>query len=168
MHLWKKETQFGKESRIKNKKILMVCLGNICRSPLAQGAMEFLAKKNSLKIFVDSAGTEAWHTDKSPDHRAQKVAIAKSWDIASQKARKITPKDFRYFDLILAMDRKNLQDLQAACSKDLKVTIKLLLDFSPDKGKEIPDPYFSGNFEYVSNLIEKACLGFIESYKSVL
>ena len=168
MHLWKKENQFGKESRIKNKRILMVCLGNICRSPLAQGAMEFLAKKNSLTIFVDSAGTEAWHTGKSPDHRAQKVAIAKSWDIASQKARKITPKDFRYFDLILAMDRKNLQDLQAACSKDLKVTIKLLLDFSLDKGKEVPDPYFFGNFEYVSNLIEKACLGFIESYKSVL
>ena len=146
----------------------MVCLGNICRSPLAQGAMEFLAKKNSLKFFVDSAGTEAWHTGKSPDHRAQKVAIAKSWDIASQKARKITPKDFRYFDLILAMDRKNLQDLQDSCSKDLKVTIKLLLDFSLDKGKEVPDPYFSGNFEYVSNLIEKACLGFIESNKSVL
>ena len=80
MHLWKKETQFGKENRIKNKRILMVCLGNICRSPLAQGAMEFLAKKNSLKIFVDSAGTEAWHTGQSPDQRAQKVAIAKSWD----------------------------------------------------------------------------------------
>jgi len=168
MHLWKKETQFGKENRIKNKRILMVCLGNICRSPLAQGAMEFLAKKNSLKIFVDSAGTEAWHTGKSPDQRAQKVAIAKSWDITSQKSRKITPNDFKYFDIILAMDRNNLQDLQAACPTDLKVMIKLLLDFSPDKGKDVPDPYFSGNFEYVSNLIEKACLGFIESNKSVL
>ena len=94
MHLWKKETQFGKGNRIKNKRILMVCLGNICRSPLAQGAMEFLAKKNSLKIFVDSAGTEAWHTGQSPDQRAQKVAIAKSWDITSQKSRKIFGSDF--------------------------------------------------------------------------
>ena len=162
MHLWRKEIQFGRESKIKEKKVLMVCLGNICRSPLAQGALEFLAKKHSLKIYVDSAGTEAWHSGKSPDQRAQRTALAKGWNIGSQRARRITPKDFTYFDLILAMDKDNLLDLQAICPRNANVSIKLLLEFSSDKEKEVPDPYYSGNFEYVSNLIEKACLSLVD------
>ena len=107
----------------------MVCLGNICRSPLAQGALEYLAKKHSLKIYVDSAGTEAWHSGKSPDQRAQRTALAKGWNIGSQKARKITPEDFTYFDLIVAMDKNNLWDLQATRPRKSNVPIKLLLEF---------------------------------------
>ena len=129
MHLWKKGIPFGKVSKIKQKKILMVCLGNICRSPLAQGALEYLAKKHSLKIYVDSAGTEAWHSGKSPDQRAQRTALAKGWNIGSQKARKITPEDFTYFDLIVAMDKNNLWDLQATRPRKSNVPIKLLLEF---------------------------------------
>ncbi len=163
MHLWKKEHPFGKGSKIKDKKILMVCLGNICRSPLAQGALEYLAKKHSLQIYVDSAGTEAWHTGKSPDQRAQKTALDRGWNIGSQKARQITSKDFTSFDLILAMDKNNLGDLQAARPTNSNIPIKLLLEFSSTEEKEVPDPYYSGNFEYVSGLIEKACLALIKS-----
>ena len=162
MHLWKKEIQFGKGSKIKEKRILMACLGNICRSPLAQGALEFLAKEHSLKIYVDSAGTEAWHSGKPPDQRAQRTALSKGWNIGLQRARKITTKDLTYFDLILAMDKNNLSDLQAIRPRNSNVPIKLLLEFSSDKGKEVPDPYYSGNFEYVSNLIEKACLSLVD------
>jgi len=163
MLLWKKEIPFGKGSKIKTKKILMVCLGNICRSPLAQGALEYLIKKNSLQIHVDSAGTESWHSGKSPDQRAQSAALSKGWNIGSQKARKIIPEDFTYFDLIIAMDKNNLFDLQAARPLNSRVPIKLLLEFSSVKEKEVPDPYYSGNFEYVSELIEKACMGLINS-----
>ncbi len=163
MHLLKKEIQFGKGSEIKEKKILMVCLGNICRSPLAQGALEYLAKSNDIKIRVDSAGTGAWHIGNSPDPRAQRVAISRGWKIGSQRARKITPMDFTYFDLILAMDKNNLLDLEAARPPNSRTPIKLLLEFSSEKNIEVPDPYYSENFEFVAGLIEKACSGLIDS-----
>ena len=95
----------------KKFKILMVCLGNICRSPMAQGAMEFMAKKNSLSLIVDSAGTQNWHFNKSPDQRAQKVATSKGWKISYQKARQILSSDFNNFDLIIGMDKSNIADI---------------------------------------------------------
>ena len=93
-------------------KILMVCLGNICRSPMAQGAMEFMAKKNSLSLIVDSAGTQNWHFNKSPDQRAQNVATSKGWKISYQKARQILSSDFKNFDLIIGMDISNIVDIE--------------------------------------------------------
>ena len=96
----------------KKFKILMVCLGNICRSPMAQGAMEFMAKKNSLSLIVDSAGTQNWHFNKSPDQRAQNVATSKGWKISYQKARQILSSDFNNFDLIIGMD-KSIENIAA-------------------------------------------------------
>ena len=90
----------------------MVCLGNICRSPMAQGAMEFMAKKNSLSLIVDSAGTQNWHFNKSPDQRAQNVSTSKGWKISYQKARQILSSDFNNFDLIIGMDKSNIADIE--------------------------------------------------------
>lgn len=145
-------------------KILMVCLGNICRSPMAQGAMEFMAKKNSLSLIVDSAGTQNWHFNKSPDQRAQNVATNKGWKISYQKARQILSSDFNNFDLILAMDGNNLANIEKIRPKNSKTPIRLLLEFSSMVNKNLPDPYYTNNFETVATLIEQSCKNLLNQY----
>ena len=147
---------------------LMVCLGNICRSPLAQGILHHkLNKLNIDNINVDSAGTGNWHVGSSPDKRSIEIAMKHEIDISNQKARQFSYEDFEKFDHILVMDTSNLQNIrsQAKSKKDVE-KIKLILDYSyPDKNESVPDPYFGGidGFEHVYNLLNNACDKIIEN-----
>tara|TARA_B100000925_G_scaffold164478_1_gene123729 strand:- start:1046 stop:1513 length:468 start_codon:yes stop_codon:yes gene_type:complete len=147
---------------------LMVCLGNICRSPLAQGILHHkLNKLNIDNITVDSAGTGNWHIGSNPDKRSTEIAMKHEIDISNQKARQFSYEDFEKFDHILVMDTSNLQNIrsQAKSKKDVD-KIKLILDYSyPDKNESVPDPYFGGidGFEHVYNLLNNACDKIIEN-----
>lgn len=137
-------------------KILMVCLGNICRSPLAEG---ILRSKLSENFFIDSAGTGDWHVGQPPDERS--VAIAKKYgiDISKQVARQFEVKDFSDFDLILAMDQSNYETIiSLADSEEKKAKVKLILDELDLIDKNVPDPYFGGadGFESVYQLLDEA------------
>ena len=142
----------------------MVCLGNICRSPMVQGALENMVGKRSLAVIVDSAGTENWHFNKSPDYRAQNVAASRGWEISSQKGRQILSSDFNNFDLILAMDESNLANIEKVRPKNSKTPIKLLLEFSSILNKNLPDPYYTNDFEPVATLIESSCKNLLNQY----
>ena len=142
----------------------MVCLGNICRSPMAQGALENMVRERSLAVIVDSAGTENWHFNKSPDYRAQKVAAGRGWEISAQKARQILSSDFNNFDLIIGMDKSNIADIEKIRPKNSKTPVMLLLDFSNIKNKNLPDPYYTNDFEGVAKMIEIACDNLLVQY----
>jgi protein-tyrosine phosphatase len=143
-------------------KILMVCLGNICRSPLAHGVMEHLAKKHALDWEIDSAGTGNWHVGHPPDRRSIAVAEIHGIDISNQRARQFEQADFDVFDHILVMDRENLKNVLAlAESEDHKLKVRLLLE-----NEVVPDPYWDNQlFEPVFQLIEKACTDFMEQVR---
>ena len=134
-------------------KILMVCLGNICRSPLAQG---ILIKKVAKSTFVDSAGTAAYHIGNQPDPRSINVGKKNGVDISSFRARKFTQEDFRNFNHIYVMDKSNYNDVLslAQLSEDHK-KVKLILEYE----QEVPDPYYGdvGGFDHCYNLLDKAC-----------
>lgn len=139
-------------------RVLMVCLGNICRSPLAEGILDHKIKLHQLDWTVDSAGTSGWHEGEKPDTRSIDVAIQHQIDISKQKSRKYTVDDFDNFDLILAMDSSNYQDIiKLARNESDKNKVKLILNYSyPNSNKAVPDPYYEGGFEYVYTEIEKA------------
>ena len=146
-------------------KILFVCLGNICRSPLAQGIAEDYIRKNNLDISIDGAGTGNWHAGEAPFHYAQKVALEFGVDIANLKARQVTSLDFKNFDLLVGLDEKNVADLEKlGCSNVVK--LGNYLEGNPD----IPDPYFFDGYEGyadVYTLIEKGVINLInKEYKS--
>jgi len=129
--------------------ILFVCLGNICRSPLAEGvAREYVNEKN-LKIAVDSAGTGSWHIGESPCDGSQKIARQNGIDISLHKARQIIKEDLKKFDLIVALDSKNLADLQAMGAKDA-----VKLGSFGFEGADVPDPYFFDGFEGFQKVYE--------------
>lgn len=139
-------------------KILMVCLGNICRSPLAEG---ILRSKLSNNFIVDSAGTGGWHAGELPDRRSIEIANKNGLDITNQRARKFTKNDFTDFDIIYAMDNSNLKDiLQLAPDENAKSKVHLILnELYPNENKDVPDPYYGQNdgFEKVYNMLDKAC-----------
>jgi protein-tyrosine phosphatase len=141
------------------KKILMVCLGNICRSPLAEGILQ--SKVNHTLFFVDSAGTAAYHVGNLPDKRSINVAKNYGIDITSQKARKFTAKDFDTFDIIYVMDASNYQNvlLVARNNRDIQKVKMILNETHPDKNESVPDPYYGGStgFENVYKMLEEAC-----------
>lgn len=141
-------------------KILMVCLGNICRSPMAQGALEHVAIQHGLNIEVDSAGTSGYHRGESPDDRAIACMRANGIDISLQKSRQIKAEDFRDFDIIFAMDRSNYKDLMSLCPDEaLKSKIQLFRSYDENSLKQIvPDPYYGGlhEFENVYQLVIEA------------
>jgi protein-tyrosine phosphatase len=148
-------------------KILMVCLGNICRSPLAEGILRAKIDENGLDWKVDSAGTGDWHVGEKPDHRSIKVARKHGIDISGQAARQIKPSDLDEFDLILAMDTENLQDiLKIAKGHGQAAKVHLITSFSDNPGlKNIPDPYWNDDgFEPVFNLLEHSCDAVIEHF----
>ncbi|MGC6434165.1 MAG: low molecular weight protein-tyrosine-phosphatase [Crocinitomicaceae bacterium] len=141
-------------------KILMVCLGNICRSPLADGLLRKKVKEKKLSVEVDSAGTSGIHSGKSPDIRMQKVAASFQTPIDFLTSRKFTKSDFKNFDLILVMDKSNKSNvLQLAETNEEKEKVKLILDYlSPNEQLEVPDPYYGGEdgFIEVYHLLNKA------------
>lgn len=148
-------------------KILMVCLGNICRSPLAEGILQKMAKEKGLDWEVDSAGTSGWHSDDKPDPRSRAVALQNGLDISHQRSRKFSTYDFERFDIIYAMDAANYQDIIAqAQSEEEKAKVKMILNESqPGMNAQVPDPYFGDHgFIGVYNMLNEACLKIIENY----
>lgn len=141
-------------------KILFVCLGNICRSPLADGLLRAKVASNNLEVLVDSAGTSGHHIGEAPDLRMQKTAKQFGHAIDNLRARQFTSGDFAHFDLIYAMDRQNFKDiLSLAESDEHRSKVKLILnELYPGQDLEVPDPYFGGEqgFREVFTLLDKA------------
>lgn len=137
----------------------MVCLGNICRSPLAEGILK--SKINSEAIFVDSAGTGAYHVGNLPDKRSIEVAKKYGLDITNQRARKFVVSDFDEFDFIYTMDESNYYNiLDLARNKEDESKVKMILNESqPNRNLSVPDPYYGGNqgFENVYKMLDDAC-----------
>mgnify|MGYP001181823858 CR=1 FL=1 len=137
----------------------MVCLGNICRSPLAEGILQ--SKTSTESVFVDSAGTAAYHIGNKPDQRSINVAAKYGLDISHQRARKFSVKDFDKFDLIYAMDQSNYNNLLLLAKNDLDISkIKLILNEAhPNQNRSVPDPYDgeSSGFENVYSMLDEAC-----------
>ena len=139
-------------------KVLMVCLGNICRSPLAEGILK--SKLDKENFHVDSAGTASYHIGKKPDDRSISIAKRYGIDISQQRCRQFTFKDFSAFDFIFAMDSSNYENVIAlAKNKNDKAKVKLLLYKTNTTNKEVPDPYYGGDdgFEEIFHLIDSAC-----------
>ncbi|MCP5083731.1 MAG: low molecular weight phosphotyrosine protein phosphatase [Alphaproteobacteria bacterium] len=133
--------------------ILFVCLGNICRSPMAEGLFRHVAESRDLKVVVDSAGTSGWHVGDAPDPRGQATMRAHGIDTSAQHARQVNEEDFNKFDLVLAMDRRNHDSLTRLAGPGRASKVRLFLEFAPGRGDtEVPDPYYGGEdgFEHVS------------------
>jgi protein-tyrosine phosphatase len=148
-------------------KVLMVCLGNICRSPLAEGILKHKCKQNNLEWHVDSAGTGKWHMGSAPDKRSVEIAAQNGIDITDQRARSINSSDYEKFDLIFAMDTTNYRDIMNwALDKQEENKVKLIMDeLYPGEMISVPDPYFDDNgFETVFDMLNKACDKIIEKY----
>lgn len=150
-------------------RVLFVCLGNICRSPIAQGVFEELVKKEGLEgeISVDSAGTGTWHLGGPPDERARASAKRRGVDISGQKARRISSEDFHSFDYILTMDEENFRKVSSLGPGDAEV--RPFLDYAKGSPEtEVPDPYFGGErgFEHVLDLVEEASEGLLEDIRN--
>lgn len=139
--------------------VLFVCLGNICRSPSAEGVFRAHVQREGLSdlIAVDSAGTGDWHVGHSPDSRARAAAKRRGVDLSGIRARVARPEDFHHFDYVLAMDHENLADLSRICPPGKEDRLALFLDFAPALGqRQVPDPYYGGSqgFEDMLDLIE--------------
>lgn len=148
--------------------VLFVCMGNICRSPTAEGVFSRLVKDEGLldKIGIDSAGTHAYHVGEPPDPRALKSALTRGVDISQLRARRAVAEDFARFDYVLAMDFDNLEKLQSICDPEHETKLSLFLDYASHSDvREVPDPYYGGplGFERVLDLIEDASNGLLQS-----
>ena len=151
-------------------KILMVCLGNICRSPLAEGIMKRKIQENNLNWEVDSAGTGYWHIGQKPDERSIAVAQKYGIDISDQKARQLRPHDLQEFDLIFAMDSSNYRNIKTyARSEEEQKKVDLIMNrVKPGYNQNVPDPYYnSDGFEEVFQMLDTACDKIVEQYKLV-
>lgn len=150
----------------------MVCLGNICRSPTAEGVLRHLLQQESpsLPIEVDSAGTADYHIGDPPDRRSRRAAMARGIDIGDLRGRQVEAADFSRFDLILAMDRENLRALQHLRPANTRAEVKLFMEYAPGNGSEVPDPYYrdAAAFEKVLDLTAAASRGLIASLRSRL
>jgi protein-tyrosine phosphatase len=145
-------------------RVLFVCMGNICRSPIAQGVFENVLAREGLEdeVSVDSAGTGAWHVGSPPDERAQRSAGLRGLDLSSQRARRISPDDCEAFDYILTMDGDNYRAVAALCRGS--AVVRPFLDFAADSPeREVPDPYYGGSegFDHVLDLVEEASEGLL-------
>ncbi len=148
-------------------KILMVCLGNICRSPLAEGILKEKVRARGLDWQVDSAGTGGWHAGERPDPRSIRTARRYGIDITDQRARKFRYEDLEQFDLVLAMDASNYSDiLHMAASEAQRDKVQMILNFlHPDSDRDVPDPFWDDNgFETVYKMLDEACEALIEWY----
>lgn len=139
--------------------VLFVCLGNICRSPLAEAALRHAAEQAGVEVRVDSAGTGAWHTGKGPDPRSCDEVARHGIDIAAYRARQVKPRDFLHFDRIVALDAENLADLRRIAPAGAQARLSLLLDHVPGHaGQDVADPYYGGpeGFEETWRLVSEA------------
>ena len=147
-------------------KVLFVCLGNICRSPTAEGVFRHKVVQANMenKIIVDSAGTHAYHEGEPPDSRAQKAALKRNIDLSGQRARRVSRQDFMEFNYLVAMDNDNKENLLAMCPAGYEDRIHLFLEFSDCGETEVPDPYYGQGrgFDIVLNLVEDAAEGLLE------
>ena len=145
-------------------RVLFVCTGNICRSPTAEGVLRHLAKEAGIDVHVESAGTGDWHVGHPPDERAQHHARSRGYDLSAQRARQVSPGDFKRFDFIVAMDRSHLRVLEAQCPPEHRAKLQLLV-----AGRDVPDPYYGGaeGFERVLDMIESACKSLLQEMKRV-
>ena len=147
--------------------MLMVCLGNICRSPMAEGILKHKAQIMGLDLFVDSAGTSNWHQDERPDSRAMEEMRANGIDISNQRSRPFKLGDFDKFDHILVMDTSNQTNVLAIARNTRDSDkVKLMLDFGNEvKGRSVPDPYYDDGFGRVYELLDYACDAFLDTLK---
>jgi protein-tyrosine phosphatase len=148
-------------------RILFVCLGNICRSPTAEGVLRTIAAREApdLKIEIDSAGTAGYHIGEPPDPRTRAAAARRGYDLTALRARIVAPEDFEHFDLILAMDQENLRTLRRRAPQATHERLRLFLEFIPHgETQEVPDPYYGGpnGFEEVLDLVEAASRALLE------
>ena len=146
--------------------ILFVCMGNICRSPTAEGVFRKVleAQAPELSIRIDSAGTHAYHVGEPPDPRACRAAERRGVDLSAQQARRVIEDDFRIFDLVVAMDELNQALLLELSPPEHRERVKLFMEFAPQLSrKDVPDPYYGGSngFEQVLDLVEEASLGLL-------
>ena len=147
-------------------KILFVCMGNICRSPTAEGVFRHKVKAAGLedKIHIDSAGTIAYHVGNPPDPRAQSAALNRGIDLSAQRARRVSRRDFEEFDFVIAMDSDNYYELEAICPTGHEDRLHMFLKFARNSREtDVPDPYYGGvnGFETVLDLIEDASEGLL-------
>ena len=161
--MFRKQTVMEKKTTVS---VLFVCMGNICRSPTAQGVFERLVTEADLsdQVHADSAGTYAYHVGEVPDKRATEAAQRRGVDLTTQRARRVSPEDFEGFDYVLAMDSSNYDDMLAICQPEHASKLRLFLEFAPGLGiEEVPDPYYGGvtGFERVLDLIEEAADGLL-------
>lgn len=151
-------------------KIFMVCLGNICRSPLAEGILKHKAAQAGLDWHIESCGTGGWHTGEAPDERAQKIALQNGVDISQQRAQKFSHYHFQKFDVIYAMDSSNYTDiLKLAMSDEEKNKVDLIMNMAyPGKNMAVPDPYYHDElYQTVFNMLNEACTHIISAYTSI-
>ncbi|WP_242469428.1 low molecular weight protein-tyrosine-phosphatase [Rhabdochromatium marinum] len=154
-------------------RVLFVCMGNICRSPTAQGVFRQLVAQAGLadRIDIDSAGTHAYHIGEPPDQRATATAHQRGIDLSDLRARRAKVEDFEAFDYVLAMDQDNFRNLRELCPPALTHRLKLFMDFAPQLSvREVPDPYYGGprGFDRVLDLIEAASAGLLEDIRQRL
>lgn len=151
--------------------VIFVCMGNICRSPTAEGVFLRHVEQAGLsdRIYVDSAGTHAYHISEPPDARAQRVAQARGYDLSPLRARRVSAEDFAKFEYVVAMDSENHRNLQQICPPGLEDRLSLFLSFAPDSEvDEVPDPYYGGvkGFDRVLDLIETASHGLLQDIRA--
>lgn len=154
-------------------RVLLVCMGNICRSPTAEGVLRKHIQINRLgdKVEVDSAGTHGYHVGEAPDARTQRAASARGYNLSQLRARKVAPQDLDYFDLILAMDRTNLDNLKRIATAEQQKRIKLFMDYARNfDDDEVPDPFYGlgHGFDLVLDMVEDASYGLIEEIRKDL
>lgn len=155
---------------MKKVSVLFVCLGNICRSPTAEGVFRHLLRQEGLDghILTDSAGTHAYHIGEPPDRRAQETARQRGIDLSDLRGRKALADDFEKFDYILAMDSENYENLSRLCPPEQRDKLHLFLDFAPHlEETEVPDPYYGGakGFDRVFDMVEQASQGLLEDIR---
>lgn len=155
---------------MKRTAVLFVCMGNICRSPLAEGIFSHILASRQMKdrFFVDSAGTGGWHAGDAPDPRSIETARRHGIDISTQIARQFRQEDFEIFDLILAMDEKNLAHLRALASDRQMQKLHLFSDYADGRRENVPDPYYGtgDGFETVYNMLLAGCMSMLEKIET--
>jgi protein-tyrosine phosphatase len=161
------------QDHVKSLSVLFCCMGNICRSPTAEGVFRHQVTLAGLemRVRIDSAGTHDYHIGHAPDSRSQDAAAARGYALGNLRARQVAQQDFAAFDYILAMDKGNLAELRRVVPQEHRAKPRLFMDFSAGRaGSEVPDPYHGGpeGFEQVLDMVEDGCAGLLRAIKEKL